>query len=252
MLLLISAVAVPGFAQSYSCPDDNNGHCYGIVRFFAPGPPGTVGQFTGYATDVSIVPLNGGNGEINDEMWMGQFNNPACPGLNGNICWVEVGLSAGANAGGCSIPNNQTHFFWADNRPNGGFVCHDMGPVQAGDFGKRAWLIIWNSSVQLQPNSFVAQAGPPTGILGGLSTNNSMQPDHVDMGMELEGSSGANGPPAEFSANQFSQNPKPALGFQFLKFNGTVLKLGKNPPTAFWSSLPSSSGFGGDFRTSHP
>jgi hypothetical protein len=111
MLLLISAVAVPGFAQSYSCPDDNNGHCYGIVRFFAPGPPGTVGQFTGYATDVSIVPLNGGNGEINDEMWMGQFNNPACPGLNGNICWVEVGLSAGANAGGCSIPNNQTHFF---------------------------------------------------------------------------------------------------------------------------------------------
>ncbi len=243
-------MALLGGCAPYSCEKD---HCYGFVRVVAT--QNDVPSFRGVATSVIAVPLNGGDGEINTEMWVAQADNPACDDLGtGNICWIEVGLSAGANGGGCSIASNETHIFWADNRPNKGFFCHDQGALQQQEFNQPVFLTI--AFRPLEPNTFDVEALTCTSVTGNgscsrrifaaTSTNNEMAATHVDIGMELAGTKGASASPTQFTGTIFA-NPHVIFGWTFLNVDGSVRV--DAPVKAGWTTTPSTSSSGGSFST---
>jgi len=246
ILLLLSGGSCPPNppGRTYSCGDASTGHCYGTVRFNV-ADLGNGLNFGSFSTLVNAVALLGGNGELNDELWVMQRQFVTNCGTQPSICWVEVGLSAGA----CSIPSNETHVFWADNRPSEGFFCHDLGSLQQEEFGHPASLLIRvnasdpttydvivqtcvDSSAQCPGRGWVEQ-----------STINAMFADTVDMGMELSDSMGANAPGTNF----FGTIVAIPGGAKFLDVNGTVRS--DVPTTAVWDSLPTA-GNGGSFRTS--
>jgi len=184
--------------RTYACPNDGQ-HCYGYVEFnivdLGNGP-----NFKAFITNVYARALLGGDGEINDEFWVNQYPTTTCG--DWGICWIEVGLSAGGNGHGCTLPNNETHIFWADNRPNLGFFCHDMGALQPQELNQPVFLSI--AIRPLEPNSYDVEAltcqtvsgqvGCQGRSLVGLSSNNTIAANHIHMGMELAGSTGANAP----------------------------------------------------------
>jgi len=243
-LMVAACAPLPGPGRMYACGGPQDGHCYGIARFHVVDLGGS--DFQSFSTTIDAVALLGGNGEINDEFWVKQQLGPRNCGEDPNICWVEVGLSAGA----CTFPANETHVFWADNRPFGnGYVCHDMGPLQHNEFGQPAFLLIrvnpsdpsdYDVAVLVCAAQF-AQCQPRW--LVGQSTNNAMAPDTIDMGMELSGSTGAAAPGTTFSGTMVTVSGIS----KFLDIDGVV---GANPPiNAGWDSRPGS-GNGGSFRTS--
>jgi hypothetical protein len=236
-----SCPPLPGPGRTYACGDATSNHCYGIVRFNV-AELGNGLDFGLFSTIVNAVALLGGDGEINDEIWVKQRHGVTnC----GNQCWVEVGLSAGA----CSIPKNETHVFWADNRPFEGFFCHDMGPLQEQEFGHLMSLLIRVNPSDPGSYDVVVQtcldaAAPcPGRRLVGQSTDNAMFPDTIDMGMELAGSTGAGAPGTNF----FGTRVAVPGGSKYLDVDGTS---GANSPiTAEWDTLPTSGTTGGSFRT---
>lgn len=241
-------MALLGGCAPYSCGKD---HCYGIVTLVAT--QNGVPSFRGLATSVMAVPLNGGDGELNTEMWVKQLGNPSCDDLGtGQICWIEVGLSAGANGGGCSIASNETHIFWADNRPNKGFFCHDQGALQQQEFNQPVFLSI--AIRPLEANTYDVEALTCTSVTSngscsrrifvGTSTNNEMAATLVDIGMELAGSKGASASTTQFTETIFAN---PNVIWTFLNVNGSVSV--NAPVKAGWTTTPSVSSSGGSFST---
>jgi len=256
LLLLSGASCPPGPGRTYSCgdPTSAHGHCYGIVSFnvtdFGNGL-----NFGLFSTVVNAVALLGGSvagtknpGELNDEFWVTQKRVPTgCVDRDGTQipCWVEVGLSAG----GCSISPNETHLFWADNRPFEGFFCHDLGPLEQQEFGHDTSLLIRQNASDTSTYDVIVitcvDASAQCSGRGfiGESTVNAMFPDDVDMGMELAGTTGANAPGTNFLGTIVTGRNGP----KFLDVNGVIRN--DMPTTAAWSSLPTS-GNGGSFHTS--
>jgi hypothetical protein len=248
--LIVCVVAVLSFGGcgggNYKCSDN---HCYGLTVLPAAqnGEPG----FRGFVTTVNAVALNSGDGEINDEIWVVDKNSAGC----GGQCWIEVGLSAGANTGGCSLPSNETHVFWADNRPNQGFFCHDQGALQAQEFNQPVFLAI--AVRPTDPNSFDVEALTCTSTTGngtcqrraiiGTSTNNTMAATAIEMGMELAGTNGASAPATNFTGS-LTPNPNVSFGWTFLKLDGNILQ--NAPVKGAWTTTPSTSNSGGSFQTS--
>lgn len=242
-----------GGCATYSCGNSTGSHCYGIVTLPAAlnGEP----SFRGFVTTVNAVSQNSGNGELNNEIWVVQTSNSACGSLGtGNQCWIEVGLSAGANAGGCSLPSNETHIFWADNRPNQGFFCHDQGALQAQEFNQPVFLAI--AIRPTEANSYDVEALTCTSTSGsgtcarrsivGKSSNNTMAADVIEMGMELAGSSGASAPMTQFTGS-IAPNPNVIFGWTYITVDGSVST--NAPVKAGWTSKPSTNP-GGSFFTS--
>jgi hypothetical protein len=247
---------LPGPGRTYSCigGDPGSRHCYGIVRFnvtdLGNGP-----SFRAFITTVNAVALRGGDGEINDEFWVKQIPAANCGGPNlPAVCWIEVGLSAGANYIGCRVPQNETHLFWADNRPNRGFFCHDMGAVQPQEFGQPVLLAI--AIRPSEPNAYDVEAltcessHGPVGCQGrqfvGISSDNTMAANVIDMGMELAGRTGASAPGTNFFQTLVPDSSS-VFGFKFLDVDGRLIL--NEPISAEWESRPTS-GNGGSFRTS--
>jgi hypothetical protein len=242
-----------GGCVTYSCGNGTGSHCYGIVTLEAAqnNAPG----FRGVATSVIAVALNSGNGELNNEMWVVQPSNSACGSLGtGNQCWIEVGLSAGANAGGCSIPSGETHVFWADNRPNGGFFCHDQGALLPEELNQPVFLAI--AIRPTEANTYDVEALTCTSVTGsgsctkrviaGTSTNNAMAATLVEIGMELAGSKNASASTTHFTETIFA-NPNVIFGWTFLNVDGAVSV--DAPVKAGWTTTPSTSSSGGSFST---
>jgi hypothetical protein len=236
----------------YSCGNSTGSHCYGIATLPAAlnGEP----NFRGFVTAVDAVPLNSGNGEINNEIWVVQQGNPACGSIANSQCWIEVGLSAGADAGGCSLPSNETHIFWADNRPNQGFFCHDQGALQPQEFNQPVFLAI--AIRPPEPNSYDVEALTCTSTSGsgscprraiiGKSSNNAMAANLVEMGMELAGNSGASAPVTHFNGS-IAPNPNVIFGWTYVNVDGSVIT--NTPVKGGWSLTPSTNP-GGSFFTS--
>ena len=88
--------------------------------------------------------------------------------------------------------NNQLYYFWADVRPspNSTYIEHNMGSVPGGDFGQQAFIEILRDS----SSQYHAKIATPNFNQTGYSTSNTMNPDAIDMGEELTGSSGAYAP----------------------------------------------------------
>jgi hypothetical protein len=183
--------------DTYWCPDPN-GHCYAtVIRKEAVN--GCVVKMTATSLNAG-TPLSSNNYEvqITDEMWMIQEGNPACS-TNGavGVCWIEVGLYAGYNI--VNAPPSETHFFWADSRPNSVFYFHDLGKVPGADFGQPVQLLIWQTAyLPASPNDFYAVVTDSTKNYVGVSQNNLMAANKVIMGTELVGSQAASAPKADF------------------------------------------------------
>ena len=231
----------PGPGSTYSCGEFSSavGHCYGIVTFnvidLGNGP-----DFQSFFTNVNAVPLNGGNYEISDEVWVAQ-RTPT-----GNY-WIEAGL----DGGGTPI---ETRVFWAENRPNQGFFYHNMGALQPQEFNQPVFLAI--AIDPLDPTSYYIEAltcetvSGPVGCQGrklsGHSANNPMVAHEIEMGLELAGSNGASAPSTNFFQT-LVPDPTFPFPFKYLDVNGSVRV--DAPVTAGWASTPTS-GNGGSFLTS--
>src|SRR5436305_1038715 len=84
---------------TYNCVNnskDPSGHCYGLQWW---------GGANGADTRITLHSTSGGNGFVNNEMWLTTLTY-----------WVEAGVKSDTRFN----PPDSSVFFWADNRPNGG------------------------------------------------------------------------------------------------------------------------------------
>jgi len=174
MLLLIVALIFGSFmlrtdtayaatAQpAYSC---SNPHCYGIVQWGGPG----FGKVDGSSTteDVTYIQCGSCDGFVNNETWLADTTTNNCvdpdnPQNTHDACWVEAGYTTyGTNnhhkSPSCTkAPANC--YFWADNRPGGGYTEHPVAQVLGTDYGSGGlYLIIDRAS----SNSFQVTLSTP-------------------------------------------------------------------------------------------
>jgi hypothetical protein len=208
--------------SSYSCV----GHCYGLVDWY--------GGVTGAATSIFTNRMYAGDDHVNNEMWL-NYNDSS----GHTIYWVEVGTKAEVGA-----YNGNEILFWDDNRPNGGFTRH-LGPqLNASDFGKYGFFEISKDS----SSSFFVYAGNlPVAAINMESTANPINPNDINIGMELVGSSGATAPINGFTDNQ-SQNSN---GWFYQPIRGKVYTTPNSPVRTLWKYPPAGNGSnsGGEFNT---
>lgn len=164
----------PSAALTYSC---SNKHCYSFIERTIRGQLGS-----SVAISVTDMTCNGCGepGFIDNEIWLnGTDTNGA------GHYWVEGGYATYTGRFGLY----GEYYFWADQRPGGGYYEHPMQVVPAADYGHNATFWIWRTPGWA--NRFSVQMISWATSWTGLSTNNWMQVLDTDMGMELSGTSGA-------------------------------------------------------------
>jgi hypothetical protein len=246
IVVAVTTLCLCGIGAGYSCGSADGGHCYGTTTF--PIAQIGVSGFWGFATQLTSVPLHSGNGELNNEIWVVQSKNTAC-GL-GNRCWIEIGVTAGAYG----LPSNETHIFWADNRPHGGFNFHDQGALKPQELNHQVFVMIRPRSSELNAFDVDAQTCADVSSNGSTcqrwiiakSTKNSMVASEAFMGMELSGSGGASAGNANFTETVFLDPSAPFGGRYTASAGISTLNV---PVNAGWTATPSSSNFGGTFFT---
>jgi hypothetical protein len=227
--LLNSQPAQAAAMLSYSCGSSSgSGHCYGWNTW--------VGAVDGSATQITVRGITGGNGFIDNEMWLVQWPKNGLP----RSTWVEAGYISDSG-----FENGAEVWFWADSRPqdNGYVNLHYGIPLRSGDYGH-------NVAITLKRKDSCSFTASVVGVLTGeqgTSTNNCISPDHIQIGQELAGSNGANAPKALYSQNEYEAAGRNYFSYQFQDGSGS----GKNPPWAGWDQnhRPSNSGGGGTWYT---
>jgi hypothetical protein len=230
---------------SYSCTN----YCYGVVQLFPA-------NLNGVATYFNAVSLNGGDGHITDEIWLIEPFDGACANLE-EMCWIEIGIEGESTNSACQLGVNATgvHVFWADNRPNQGYLCHDMGVLQDQEIGQPMFLAI--AIVPGSPGTFDVEletcfptwgtATCPGRAFSGISTNNTMMPQQWNIGLELQGTTGASAPQTQFFWNSVT-DPSSFFGWGPLSIDGQPSV--QSPVQAGWTTTPSTSTSGGSWFTS--
>jgi hypothetical protein len=206
---------------SYNCGDPSaDVHCYGQV---------TWGGANGADTRITLHRMNGGNGFVTTEMWLGTSDT---------AYWVEAGIASDASF----RVSDATAFFWADNRPNGGgYHNHYSSFLSSSDWSQPNALVritrsgssSWNLSVTDNVTS-----------LTGTSTNNNITIGIINIGTELAGTSGASEPTNHFIDNRWLNS---SGNFQYQTVNGS--RKDNSPLSSNWTTPPSSSSTGGNFYT---
>ncbi len=219
----------PSLALAYSC---TSGHCYAVDNW--------AGGVTGAATDITVRGLgapDNGQGFITNELWVFQY-----PGTY----WVEEGITVGPSQG---HPCTADCYFWADSRPGSSYYEHWLESVPQTDYGKSTTFSIstgyagentWNVDLQGYNGSFTE-----------LSQNNSMSPNYIQIGGELEGSSGGYALEAHYTNNYWS-NDYNTFNYQTGPGNqGTVDGSANGAPwnEAGWANSPYPGNNGGDWVT---
>jgi hypothetical protein len=213
-----------------------------------------MGAVSGAATTVTVVHLytndlggywtsTGVYGPfVDDELWV-QSTSGCSPN-----CWVEAGMSSVANGRGNPV------YFWADQRPGGGYHEHIFTEVPSGDYGHTATLDIRKTS----SSTFTAAIYTYTSSYYGYSTANQMSPGYVDAGSELSGSGSAyplasQAPRADFTHNEFVDGSGNYHYQDYHHYNpgsGPLYAGGAPPPYLTVVSIPNgSTNSGGDFYT---
>jgi hypothetical protein len=222
--------------DSYTCTDT---HCYALAEWSAQALQTCC--LAGDEVDISYTDLFGGDGFVDNEMWLVQHNNPQCVDLLNNIndlCWVEVGM--------ISEPDffSGTHYFWADMRPGDVFWFHDLGPVPNADKTAQTPTGFFISQPFL--NEFqVAIISLQGTLIFENSTNNTMVPDRVEMGQELYGTSGAHS--AGAADYTFLTYYSGQFGLPIGVTSST--QLSGSPPFFSWIHQPAGENGGGEFQT---
>jgi hypothetical protein len=213
----------------YSCNSPDH-HCYGIITRDDPSV-----TFTEVVLDTPQ--MVGGDGFVTNELWLVQKFNPGCHINTSDACWVEVGVTSGAGST-VPTPSTETHYFWADNRPGGGFFGHDLGLVPQADFDHQLRISI--GAIDASTFLVILQRVSDGTFAGsGHSTSNTMTPDRVDFGLELYGTQGAATPDVHFT------NIQDQSGY----LHSDIAPFVDSPVRASWQILPSQSPNGGRFHT---
>jgi hypothetical protein len=134
-----ASIAFPQSALAVTCSP--SAHCYATVRWI--GAPQNEGSYL----EIYSSCLNGPNNTTNfadEELWEGTDNSA-------NLSyWVESGMSYGEINGQA---RGGPFWFWADNRPGGGYNEHYVGAValntsyetEIGHAGSNNWWV-WETS----------------------------------------------------------------------------------------------------------
>ncbi len=225
---------------NYSCSNI----CHGVVVW-----PGAV---TGAQTEDEVIsmscpapacnPIGSTLPHIGNVLWLldETHHQSSCP--FGGACWIEAGYHTitGNHAHGCT--SDGVWYYWADWRPgDSGLNIHCLGTVQSGDLGYNAWLYIANSGT----NQWTIQVSPQTNYWSGLSTNNSMSADNIEIGMELLGTSGASANTGYFTYNAWRDTVNNTWHDQ----TNSGQTHNDSPINSGWTTPPNGSNHGGTFHT---
>lgn len=237
--LTANAQSLLPMSTSYNC--NGNGldtqHCYGTNTWH--------GSVNGSYTDVNVVSLAGGDGGIDNEMWLVDTTHTCYvdPGNQGQTyCWVEGGYVRRGN--------ESEIWFWADDRLCSGcyYIEHDSGQLLSGDYGSGAAItIVKNASAGKWDVTIYGNSSRYTG----QSTSNNMTPNYIQIGQELYGTNSANAPTASYEQNSWDATNGTGWHYQTNNgnFNGLNSGAPYNPPWSGWRTQPSSSSTGGLWYT---
>jgi hypothetical protein len=235
------------YAVGYSCGDPSSGHCYAEYEWYG-------GPISGGNTAITVVHIYAPDiypDFMNNEMWVAQTGAPACKNSqtgNQPNCWIEMGYQ------NLFTGTSNSDYFWADNRPNGGYHAHDLGQVPAGDYGYSAWVTIW----QIASNEWEAAISSQTAYYTGYSTSSQPSANLINAGTELAGSGtvppeAVQAPRADFTFNEW-RDTGGVWHYQDYHYyqsgSGFHFRGGAPPPHGVDLSDPAgSSNYGGDFYT---
>lgn len=188
---------------------------------------------TGASSEIFVRGVTAGDGEITNEIWLSQ-------NLSQNSYWVEGGYWA--NVG---WNNGAQTWFWADSRPedSNNVNVHPSSPMPgSGDGGQYAFVDI----EQINSCTFDVFIDGFSTDLSGVSTNNCISPNDIQLGQELAGSSGANAPTADFTDNEF-RGHLTSDPWAFITSKPSFSES-DNPPSVHWIENPNHTD-GGTFAT---
>jgi len=171
---------------------------------------------------------------INNALWVrDDYNSSACwvGGMWINTAWIEVGYIA---------RQSNYDFYWADCRPGAGYYEFVFGPVYTADkwrnnFFEVARLSSTEFRVYIEAGQFDYAAG---------SFPNYMQPDQIEIGMEVIGDNSQWSDTASFNNNRYIWS-----GSRYYQHRDGDSKVQSGPPSSWWYTLAAPGGTGGDWRT---
>lgn len=241
-LLAATLLLYPHPVQAYSC-----NLCHGLVIW-----PGNVwgAQTEDEVVSLQCVPANCKPGanyvpHIGNVLWLIDAKNNGQNCFPYGACWVEAGYHTVTNSSGNSTSNQ---YYWADVRPgNNNFSVHFLGNIPSGDLGKNVWLYISRNG---NDSTWTVHVSPQSNYWSATSTNNTMYPSEIQMGMELLGTTGASASTGYFTYNYWqgtnssNWNPQGNPGQTH----------NDSPIESNWYQLPAKNGsnHGGSFYTGCP
>lgn len=240
--LCAASALLAGCNATYNC---SSPHCYGTALWDGETP-----SVVSLETTVKLVPLNGGDGFVDDEMWVVDRNDANCSNATLGIqsqCWIEMG----ALAGPAWFTDTATHLFWAENRPAstaGGasaFYFHVLANPNSEELSSHADYVITRDARPVTGNGWIIAATTASNQYVATTQNSMTPPQRIIIGQELYGSEGASAPSADFDATAVGTDPNQ---YDNAEVTTSGLVTSDSPPTASWQ-LPPSSGAGGVFIT---
>lgn len=225
-LSLLNTIFTASFAEAaplYSCGNGQTGHCYAIIDWSGNTP--------GAKSSIFTNGIFAGDCFVTNEQWLADSSRQY---------WVEAGMISDL-----VDQYGMESLFWADSRPNGGgFSLHYGQFLDPSDFGKYANIDIH----KIASNQFsVSISGLPVARLSGTSTNNSINPYIIQIGLEMCGSSKAQAPKNGYTNNQW-QRSNGSWAYQTVDGYDP---LGQTyPAQGYWTHYPHESGsHGGQWTT---
>ncbi len=229
ILLLLVCANAPAPAGNYSCGNPQSGHCYGQTAWQEQP------QYYGSYVDLLQIAMNcasGCGGFLNNEMWLIDYQTPACVSNPFQACWVEAGFQA-QDGGGNPV------YFWADSRPmnSNTYNNHFLTQADSGDFDH--FMIIKDGRGAAGVFQVWIYNDSHSTFFNGTSTSNTMSANAIHVGTELAGTSGASSALAQFQRNIWAVKP---LGPEFVFWynrqtdQGTVRS--DAPPNGSWLISP--------------
>ncbi len=230
--------------QGYSCGDLTSGHCYCVFNALGGSPPTTTvtlcNPFFGFRTSIYVTnQMSGGNGFIDDEMWL-----ISQTGFSG---WIEAGYM--------TDPQYPTviEYFWAeDDNSTGVFIKHPLENVPQADIGNYAVVTVSNNGPNLTSSSSftINIANKATNF--STTTSNALWSSssgacvaEIQLGQELAGTTGAFAGAVLFINNAWLDQTGV---WRWQTDDGGVKS--QQPPYAGWIQTPSTAdSTGGTFFT---
>jgi hypothetical protein len=230
LIALLTLAARSPHASNYSCGNPNTGHCYAYVQWEEQP------QYFGVYMDLLQVAMNcpsGCGGFLNNEMWLTDYQTPACANNGFQACWVEAGFHASDGGG-------NPYYFWADARPlkSNTYNNHYLNQADLADF--EHFMIIKDGRNGAQGVFQVWIYNDSLSVLfQGTSTSNNMSANAINIGFELAGTNGASAGMAQFMRNIWAVKP---LGADYTFWYNRQIDEGavtsQNPPSGSWLISP--------------